>query len=141
MSERSSKRAPVRNAQAKDERQAFPLAEAFGCAFAGVCEAFRTQRNMKIQVGFGVAAIILGFLFRVDAPAWLAIVICIGVVLGFECVNTSIESTIDLVQPEYHPLARIAKDCAAGATLCASLTALVVAAIIFIPRFLALIAG
>jgi len=58
--------------------------------------------------------------------------------LGLECVNTALEAAIDLASPEFHPLAGHAKDCAAGGVLVASVVALIVAAIVFIPKFFAL---
>ena len=61
------------------------------------------------------------------------IAVCIGVVLAGECINTAIESVVDLVSPEFHELAKHAKDCAAGAVLVESIAALFVAAFIFLP--------
>ena len=55
------------------------LPHAFKCAAEGVAFAFK-QRNMCIDAGFAVAAVVLGFALRIDAPSWLAIVICIGAV-------------------------------------------------------------
>ena len=57
------------------------LPHAFKCAAEGVAFAFK-QRNMRIDSGFAVAAVVLGFALRIDAPSWLAIVICIGAVMA-----------------------------------------------------------
>ena len=108
----------------------------FGYAASGIATAFRKGRNFKVQLGFAVLAIVLGAAFRVTAPEWLAIVVCIGAVLGGECVNTSIEDVVDLVSPEYHPLAKSAKDLAAGGVLVMSVASVAVAAIVFLPRLL-----
>ena len=59
------------------------LPHAFRCAAEGVAFAFK-QRNMRIDSGFAVAAVVLGFALRIDAPSWLAIVICIGAVMLFQ---------------------------------------------------------
>ena len=59
------------------------LPHAFKCAAEGVAFAFK-QRNMRIDSGFDVAAVVLGFALRIDAPSWLAIVICIGAVMLFQ---------------------------------------------------------
>lgn len=91
------------------------LPHAFKCAAEGVAFAFK-QRNMRIDSGFAVAAVVLGFALRIDAPSWLAIVICIGAVMAAETANTAIEAVVDLVSPEYHVLAKHAKDCAAGSS-------------------------
>lgn len=112
--------------------------ESFGYAAQGIIAAFRDGRNFKVQVGFAVAAVALGALFGITAEEWLAVIICIGVVLGGECVNTSIEALVDIVQPEQHPSAKTAKDCAAGAVLVASICSLAVGTIVFLPRIFAL---
>ena len=114
--------------------------ESFGYAFSGIAQAFREGRNFKVQLAFACAAIVLGFVFSVDPVEWAAIFICIGVVLGGECVNTSIEAIVDLVSPGYHELAKRAKDCAAGAVLLCSIASVFVAAFIFLPRIFALLA-
>lgn len=110
------------------------LWESFGYAFTGIVETFRVGRNFKIQLGFAIAAIILGIVFRISTAEWAIIVICFGLVLGGECVNTAIESIVDLASPDYHELAKRAKDCAAGGVLIAAIASLVVAALIFLPR-------
>ena len=115
------------------------LIAAFKYAFKGIGHAFMEGRNFKIECIIGIAAIVLGFIFKIDVPSWLAVVICIGLVLGAECANTAIESVVDLVSPEYHDLARIAKDCAAGAVLLFALAALIVAVVLYAPPLLAII--
>ena len=70
---------------------------------------------------------------------WAVVCVCIGVVLGAECANTALETLVDLVSPEYNELARITKDCAAGAVLINAIAALFVAAFIFLPKMLALV--
>ncbi len=68
----------------------------------------------------------------------VAIVICIVLVLAAECLNTAVESVVDLVSPDYAELAKHAKDCAAGAVLVCALGAVAVAAAVFVPRLAAL---
>ena len=76
--------------------------------------------------------------FRVSAVEWSILLMCIFGVLALEAVNTSVEAMIDLVSPHYHPLAKIAKDAAAGALVFAVLGSLCVAAAVFGPPILAL---
>ena len=114
------------------------LPNSFKCAAAGIVHACRTQRNFKIELGFAVAAVVLGIAFSIEAAKWAAIAVCIGAVLAGECVNTAIESVVDLVSPEYHELAKHAKDCAAGAVLLMSFASVAVAAFIFLPSILGL---
>ncbi len=109
------------------------LADAFRFAFFGIAQAWGSERNMKIQAAFAVLACILGALLGISALEWVAIVVCIAVVLSLEVVNTAIEAIVDLASPDIHVLAKRAKDCAAGAVLIAALGSVVVACIIFIP--------
>lgn len=131
----------VRNDADKHCGKRFPFAHALSCAKAGMVYAFRFQRNMRIHAGFGVLAVILGFVLGVDAASWTAIVLCIGIVFAAECLNTAIESIVDLVSPDYEELARRAKDCAAAAVLVCAIASLIVAAVVFLPRLGALLMG
>lgn len=112
---------------------------AFRCAAAGVAYAFRSQRNLKIQVILGLAAVAAGFALGISRVDWLAIVLCIIVVSVAEVVNTAIESAVDLASPEWHELARAAKDAAAGAVLLASAGSVIVGLIVFAPYALDLL--
>lgn len=116
-----------------------PFLHSFKCAFAGIAHAFVEGRNFKVQFGFGVLAVVLGIVLGIDFTQWAIIVVCIGVVLGGECVNTAVEAVVDLASPDYHELAKIAKDCAAGAVLVMSIASVFVAAFIFLPKIAALL--
>ncbi len=89
----------------------------FVYAWAGIAYAWRTQRNFRVEVLIGALAIALGTLFRVNLAS---ILVMIALVLTLEMVNTALEALVDLSSPTYHPLAKIAKDVAAGAVLMAS---------------------
>ena len=99
----------VRNRADKDSRARFSLGRAFSCAWEGVVYTARTQRNMKIHFAVGAAAVLLGAALGIDAASWAAIVICIVLVLAAECLNTAVESVVDLVPPDYAELAKHAK--------------------------------
>ena len=87
-----------------------------------------------------VLVIVAGFLFNISLVEWLSIVICIGLVIGMELLNTSIEHTVDLAcQKEYHQLAKKAKDASAGAVLVVATMSVVIGMIIFIPKIWKLI--
>ena len=81
-----------------------------------------------------VVAVALGFLLKISAAEWLAVVVSIAFVLALEAINTALEFLTDLVSPHIHPLARDVKDVAAGAVLVAAMGAAVVGAIIFLPK-------
>ncbi len=117
----------------------FPLGKAFSCAWEGISYAFTSQRNLKIHLAFACLAVILGFALRIDQACWLAVVLCIALVMALEIVNTAIESIVDLASPEWHILAKRAKDCAAGAVYLAAFASVVVAAIVFVPRLIAVL--
>jgi diacylglycerol kinase (ATP) len=89
----------------------------FVYAWAGIAYAWRTQRNFRVEVVIGALAITLGILLGVDLAS---ILVMTALVLTLEMVNTALEALVDLSSPTYHPLAKIAKDVAAGAVLMAS---------------------
>ena len=89
----------------------------FVYAWAGIAYAWRTQRNFRVEVLIGALAVALGLLLRVNL---VSILVMIALVLTLEMVNTALEALVDLSSPTYHPLAKIAKDVAAGAVLMAS---------------------
>lgn len=97
------------------------------------------QPNFRIQLALGALALALAGLLRVSPGEWLALILVSLAVLLMEMLNTVIEAVVDLASPDYHPLAKVAKDVAAGAVLIAALASLVVGAYIFVPRLLDLI--
>lgn len=106
----------------------------FPFAFAGISHLLRTQGNAQIHVVAGSVAIVLGFLFNIDRGEWLALALTITLVLAAEGVNTAVEAVVDLVAPGFHPLAKIAKDVAAGTVLLTAIGAVIVGLIVFLPR-------
>jgi len=85
----------------------------------------------------GSAALVLALLFRVSSCELIVLVVVIGWVITLEIVNTVVEHMVDLLKPEFHAHARIVKDLASGAVLVFSIAAAVVAAVVFVPRFVA----
>ncbi|MGI5921066.1 MAG: diacylglycerol kinase family protein [Syntrophomonadaceae bacterium] len=107
------------------------LARSFAWALAGISYAFKTQRNMKIH---GLAVIVVasaGFYAGLTRIEWAIISVTVFMVLSAETINTAIEKTVDLVTDNYHPLAELAKNLAAGAVLLTAINALVIAGLIF----------
>ncbi len=97
--------------------------QSFRFAFAGIWHTLRTQRNAKIHLGITLAVTVLGGWLQISAQGWAILAITIGVVFAAETLNTAVESLVDLVSPEYHPQAKIAKDAAAGAVLLLAIAA------------------
>lgn len=114
------------------------LLQSFSYASQGIRSSL-TERNFKVHCAAAVAALALCAVLRVPAWGWAAVLICIGMVLAAESVNTAVESVVDLASPELHPLAKRAKDCAAGAVLILAAVSVVVACVVFIPPALALL--
>jgi len=112
----------------------------FKYAWEGISYAFQTQRNFRIHLVACALAIALSIFLQLQAVEIAIITITSGLVLTLELVNTAIESLVDLtVKQTYHDLAKIAKDCAAGAVLISALVSLLVAAILLLPPLIKLI--
>ena len=111
----------------------------FGFAFSGLWHAVRTQVNMKVHISFAVIAIVLGIVLHISAVEFAVIFLAIAGVLVAEMFNTVMELCVDLASPDYHPLAKTAKDVAAGAVLLSAIMAIIIALFIFGPHLWALI--
>ncbi|QSJ14094.1 diacylglycerol kinase [Nostoc sp. UHCC 0702] len=112
----------------------------FKYAWAGISYSFQTQRNFRIHVSVCALAIALSIFLHLQAVEIAIISITSGLVLALELLNTAIESVVDLtVKQTYHDLAKIAKDCAAGAVLVSALVAVLVAGTLLLPPLVALI--
>ncbi|BAY50874.1 diacylglycerol kinase [Thermostichus vulcanus NIES-2134] len=123
-------------------RVASSLLNSFRYAWAGVVYAFQTQRNFRVHTAVGLSAIALSGLLKLPPVEVAVIVLTIAVVMGLELVNTALEAVVDLtVGREYHELARIAKDCAAGAVLLGAIAAVGVAMALIVPPLVYPIVG
>ena len=110
------------------------LWRAFVYAGAGVAYAVRTQRNMRIHVALAILAIALGVWLRISPLEFAMVFIAITGVFISEMFNTVAEACVDLATKEYHPLAKIAKDVAAGAVLLNAMLSLIIALFVFGPH-------
>ena len=115
------------------------LLRSFGYALRGVAAVLVTQANARIHAAATILVIAASWWLQLSALEWCVVVLAIGGVWMAEAFNTAIEALVDLVSPEYHPLAARAKDVAAGAVLCASIAAVIVASIIFLPKLAAVL--
>ncbi len=114
------------------------LINSFKYAFQGLKYAFIYEQNILVHFAATFLVITFGIIFKISEVEWLVIFLIIGLVIATELINTSIEATIDLITDEINPIAKIAKDTAAAAVLVFGITAIIIAAIIFIPRILLL---
>lgn len=108
------------------------LKRSFLFALQGFRTAVSQERNIRIMLAGGALALALGLVLRIDAVSWAVVLVCCGVVLAAELVNTAIETVVDLVSPEFHPLAGRAKDIAAAASWVLSLLVGVAGVIIYL---------
>ncbi len=115
------------------------LIHSFAHAFDGIIHGLKAERNMVIH--FAAMAIVITFalVLKCSPIEWCILLILFALVIGCELLNTAIETSIDLVTPNIHPLAKIAKDTAAGAVLVSSLAAAIIGFIIFGPKLWALL--
>ena len=109
------------------------LRDSFGYAIRGILVAIVTGRNMKIHLLAAILAILTGWWLGINRLEWAIITISIFMVLAAETVNTAVEKTVDLVTRDYHPLAKHAKNMAAGGVLLAAVNAVIIAILIFGP--------
>src|SRR3954453_18347997 len=105
----------------------------FYFAFAGLSYLFRTQRNARVHAAIGAAACGLGMWLRIERGGWAVLVFTIALVLILEGLNTAVEAAIDLASPQIHPLAKAAKDLAAGMVLIAAIASVGVGLLILGP--------
>ena len=89
--------------------------KSFKPAINGLKWFFENEHNVRIHLFFSLISILAGFLLQISTSEWIAIVLCIGMVLALEAVNSAIERLVDLVSPEKNQLAGLVKDIAAGA--------------------------
>lgn len=106
----------------------------FGHALRGIRVLFKSQVNARLHLLAATLVIALGWGLQVSATEWLGLVLAMAAVFTAEALNTALELVVDLVSPEWNALARDAKDVAAGAVLLASIGALVVGGLVFLPK-------
>lgn len=121
----------------KDKR--IRLWQSFAFAITGIKTALRTERNMRIHFFVSVLVILCAVFFSISKTEWLFILIAIGGIFSLELINTAIERVVDLITAEYHPLAKQAKDVAAGAVFIYAIMAVIIGIIIFLPHVLNLL--
>ncbi len=102
----------------------------------GGIELLRTEPSIQVQFVMAILVTIAGFYFNISREEWMAQILCIGLVMGLEGLNTALEEIADFVHPELHPKIGRLKDIAAGAVGIGALIAVIIAAIIYIPKLL-----
>jgi len=110
------------------------LFSSFKDAFSGIKFTFKNERNFRIHTVVTILVVTAGFVLKISLLEWTSILLCIGLVIAMELVNTAIEQTVDLIVGEsFHELARNAKDAAAGAVVISACMSVIIGLIIFFP--------
>lgn len=107
------------------------LIKSFSYAFSGIIFCIRNEINFRIHIVIAFYAICVAIMLKIDSTQFIVLLITIGFVISMEAINTSIETTIDLVCHENNPLAKIAKDTAAGAVLISAIVSVLIGIILF----------
>ena len=102
-------------------------------AWRGICHTLKTQRHMQFHVLATIIVLSMAWWTKVSRFEWLILMVAIGCVIGAEVMNSAVEIVVDMVQPNFHPLAGMAKDVASGAVLVTAIQAIVIGLIVFAP--------
>lgn len=116
------------------KRRAISRIASFRHAFAGWWYVLRTQHNAWIHAVASIAILAVAVWLGLEPTQWAILIVTIALVWVAEFVNTAVEAAVDLLSPDIHPLAKIAKDIAAAAVLIAALAAAVVGLLLMGPK-------
>ena len=108
------------------------MVKSFKHAVNGIIWAFKNERNMKIHGAITVLVLISGFVLKINQLDWIILILCIGLVLAAELINTAIEKTLDLLHPQHSRKVKVIKDVSAGAVLILSFIAAVIGVVVFV---------
>lgn len=106
--------------------------DSFGHALNGVLLSFKTQRHLRIHFAVAIMVLVAGFIWNLSRPELMLLAFAITLVIMAELFNTAVETVVDLVTTDYHPLAKVAKDVAAGAVLVAAANAALCGVMLFL---------
>lgn len=107
--------------------------KSFVYAFQGIGSFLKKEHNAWIHCTAIVLVTMAGFHYKITSTEWCLVLICFGLVLASEAFNTAIERLVNLVSPDFHPIAGDVKDVAAGAVLICAIVAAIIGSIIFVP--------
>ena len=105
-----------------------------GYAFKGMMVLIKTEKSIQLQLAIAIIVTIAGFYYDISTTEWMIQLVMIALVMAIEGVNTAIEYIADFIHPDYHPKIGLIKDVGAGAVFIASIVAVIIACIIYIPK-------
>ena len=112
------------------------LSSSLKYAFDGLKYAYKNEQSMTVHIVVTILVMMFGFIFEISSYEWIIVVLCIGIMMCVELVNTSIEAVVDLVTKKYDEKAKITKDVAAAVSVMFSITSIIVGLIIFAPKII-----
>ena len=127
----------IKKERARDKR----LVDSFNFAIEGLISSLKNEKHMKVHILAAIIIVILAIVINASKVEILIISLSVSFVVITELVNTAVEAIVDLVSPERHPLAKLAKDVAAGAVLVAAINALCVGYLLFYDKLLDIFDG
>jgi undecaprenol kinase len=111
------------------------LIKSFAYATKGLYKIFKEEQNLKLQTIAGVIALIFGFILRIKISDWIAVIIIITIVLTMEILNSAVERVADVLKPRIDKYVKEIKDIMAAGVMLASIMAIVVGLLVFLPYF------
>ena len=109
--------------------------KSIGFAFKGALLLLKNEASIQVQASIAVLVTIAGFYFEISALEWMIQLLVIALVMSAEALNSAIEEIADFIHPEHHNRIGYIKDVAAGAVFFAGIAAIIIACIIYIPKF------
>ncbi|MFC5651737.1 diacylglycerol kinase family protein [Paenibacillus solisilvae] len=110
--------------------------QSIGLSWSGIRLALRTEPHMRFHLISAIIVTTVSLLLGLNRLEWIVLILAMAMVIALELLNTAIENVVDLVSPERHPLAKAAKDTAAGAVLAAAIAAAIIGLLILGPHLM-----
>lgn len=102
----------------------------------GLIYAYLNEQSLMLHAFLTILVLVSGFYFHISKMQWAILVVVMAIIIIAELLNTAIEAVVDMVTDKYHPLAKVAKDCASAAAFIASILALGLYLYVFLPKFI-----
>ncbi|MDR1730133.1 MAG: diacylglycerol kinase family protein [Prevotellaceae bacterium] len=112
--------------------------KSFTFAFNGLKILVREEHNARIHIAITVCVVIAGFLLHISLTEWIAVILCMGLVLALELVNSAVENLADFVSPQKNENIGKVKDLSAAAVLIAAFCSVIVGLVVFLPKIIVL---
>ncbi|GAA3787715.1 diacylglycerol kinase family protein [Corallibacter vietnamensis] len=108
--------------------------KSIGYAFKGALFLIKTESSIQVQVCIGLVMTGIGYVVGLSPTEWIAQTLTIGIIIAIEGLNTAIEEVANFIHPEHHPKIGLIKDLAAGAVFLFAIIAIIIGAIIYLPK-------